>query len=155
MANATAVLKDEQWREFLVKVKLSVKEPYPILKLGATTYGFKDIINHFRDERGETGGWKKRSKATQEQYASRGKTNARYNPSNKLLQLTGNLRGTLLPTKGEIKREGKGALLFTTVPYAGRHNYGKNMPKREFMWLSGATMEDIAKLFLSKMTGEL
>jgi len=68
---------------------------------------------------------------------------------------SGNLRKSFLPGMGQTKQKGKyGILLFTNVPYAGKHNYGLGgMPKREFMWLSGPAQERMLNLILSGLVG--
>jgi phage gpG-like protein len=134
-----------------LKVRNKVKNPFPLLKLGATTYGFQDIIDHFRRESGPRGRWKRRKPSTQKSYERRKKTDSRYSPTNKLLQLTGNLRKSLLPEGGSLKRRGKfGIMLFTDIKYAGKHNKGdraRRIPRREFMWLSNRAARKMINLF--------
>lgn len=141
----TLKFDDRQFKKLIRNIKRKAQNPYPLLKLGAMTYGFKDIINHFREESGPRGSWKKRTKRTQLLYARLNKIDSRYNPANKLLQLMGLLRKSLLPAKGETEKKGKyGILLFTDVPYARRQNR-----KRKFMWLSNQAGDKMADLVVN------
>lgn len=156
MTDTVVLLDDREWQGFLRDMKKKLQDPFALLKVGAMTYGFKDIIDHFSKEEGPEGKWPKRKESTQKAYAIMGKRHAKYNPSNRLLQLTGNLRKSLLPTSGNTKQQGRyGILLFTNVPYAGRHNYGEGKtPKREFMFLSGPAQQQMVDLILSRVVGE-
>jgi len=147
MADTKVILDDKQWRLFLRKASRRLNNAYKILKTGATIYGFKDIIDHFSNEESPKGKWAKRKASTQKYYAKKGWA------GNKLLQLTGNLRKSLLPSSGRVEKRGRtGVLLFTSVPYAAKHNYGLGKtPKREFMWLSNKAADKIADLVLKEV----
>ena len=150
MVDSQIILDDRQWRHFLRVVKNNLVNPFELLKTGAMTYGFRDIIEHFRKEESPKGKWKKRKQSTQRAYALRGKYDKRYNPSNRLLQLTGKLRNSVLPSSGSIAKKGKyGILLFTDVLYAERQN-----KKRKFMWLSGSATQKMVDLIMKKVAGK-
>ena len=142
MANRVS-LDSKQWKAFIDGVGKKMKNAYPKLRSAVMVFGFKDIIDHFSKEEGENGRWKPRKASTQRSYSRKGKA------GNKLLQDTGALRGSLI--HGQTEKVGaNNVLMFTQVPYAGRHNYGKGMPKREFMWLSDKALDNIAKMFLDE-----
>ena len=98
-------LDDRRWRRLLNNIGEKVKNPYPLLRLGANTFGFQDIIDHFRQEKGPEGRWPRRKPSTQRAYKIRGKKDARYSPTNRLLQLTVNLRKSLI--HGKTKKKGR------------------------------------------------
>ena len=54
------------------------------------------------------------------------KKDKRFDPKNKILQLTGNLRNSLQGARNnQVKKKGRfGALMFTNVPYSAKHNKG-------------------------------
>jgi len=151
MNDSKVILSDREWKEFFRKIKGNLSEPFRLLKVAANTYGFADIINHFKQETGERGAWAKRKKSTQRSYASKGKKDRRYSPSNKLLQLTGQLRNSLLPGEGKITKKGHfGALMFSTSRVGIYHQKGTSkMKKRDFMWLSGRATQRMSDLILS------
>jgi len=141
-----ASLEAGEWTSFLNGVRGKVQNPIALLKAAFMTAGFADIIKHFADEQGPFGKWKPRSAYTQAQYAIRQKTDSRYNPSNKILQLTGNLRQSILPTN--IKKAGTHSVeIFANSEYGGKHDRGEDgMPKREFMWFSDSAKERMAQV---------
>lgn len=153
----TVILDDKQWRGFLKKVRGNIKDPLAKLKAGYSIFGYKDIIEHFDREEGEGGKkWKKRKSSTQRAYTRLNKKNKKYNPTNKLLQMTGTLRQSILSgKKTNVQNVGRrGILVFSKVKYSGVHNYGstkKNIPKREFMWLSGKTVQNFADYMLKEI----
>ena len=142
-------LDDEEWQKYLDIIKRNLNKATDMLLGIASNYVFKDIVEHFRDESSEDGKWPTRNAATDRAYDLANKRHAWFDSSNKLLHMTDRLRGSLLSpnSEGGIKKEGQGKIsVFTTVPYAARHNYGyKNTPQREFMWLSNKAMDFIAK----------
>ena len=66
MVDSQIILDDRQWRNFLRVVKNNLVNPFELLKTGAMTYGFRDIIEHFRKEESPKGKWKKRKQSTQQ-----------------------------------------------------------------------------------------
>src|SRR3990167_2766541 len=148
-----ATIQAGQWIGFLSAIHAKVKDPSALLKAAFMTAGFKDIIQHFEDERGPSGKWKPRSAATQAQYATKSKSNARYNPSNKILQLTGNMRKSVLP--GNTKKISHNAIeVFANSVYGHRHDSGTDgMPQREFMWFSDKAQGLMANIISSLAFG--
>ena len=144
----TVVLDDKQWKKFFGRLRRDLKDPLPKLKTLAATQGFANIIAHFRDERGYEGKWQQRKWTTQAAYAKLNKKNKRYNPNNKLLVLTGDLRKDFRIAKRQKRGHiisNHGVELYTEIPYAGTHNYGHgDIPKREFMYLDGDTQQKLA-----------
>lgn len=144
MASANASFDDREWQVFFKQFSKGF-DWATILRTAFSVVGFADIAQHFKDEKGEDAAWKKRSPETQKQYTKifngewrtpRGATRAQFNPSNKMLQMTGKLRGSILPAN--IKKVSPTSIMvFSNVDYSGVHDQGgKHMPKREFMWLS-------------------
>ncbi len=78
----------------------------------------RNVIRHFRDEKGEDAKWKSLKKPR-----GRGGT--------KPLQDTGTLRASIL-FQGQVQN----ARVRTSLSYASFHDEGtSNIPKRDFMWL--------------------
>lgn len=159
---AVAVLHTEEWDKFLNELGGRVSDSGKYLQAAAATFGFKDIIQHFADEMGPDGPWIPRSANTQARYAAilsgmmktpAGGHTAQYNPSNKLLQMTGRLRGSLLPGAGGIERTGKTEVtLFSNVVYSRAHDQGNpdsGLPQREFMYLSPAGEEAVLNAMMN------
>ena len=85
-----------------------------------------------------------------------GKHNSMYNPSNKLLQLSGNLRDSILPAN--TKDNGVNSIVvFANSPVGGYHNdpQSPRMPKREFMWLSDSAKHNMAKMIANLIVESL
>lgn len=136
MAETEVKLDTKAWNSLLNKIGSKLKNVYPELRAATNTFGFKDIIEHFKQERGPAGRWAR----------------LKYRKG-KALQDTGRLRNSLLPGSGMQERVGNNAvLLFTNVEYAGTHNYGKGkIPQREFMWLSSNAQEQILNYIMNKL----
>lgn len=154
MADNHVTLDTREWDKFLAGVVKNIGDATATLLTLSKIHGFADIIDHFAREEGPSGRWKRRKASTQQRYARiqsgelrppAGIARAAFSPSNKLLQLTGNLRQSLLPARGGAKKRQKNTVeLFTPVVYAGVHQYGyKNIPARPFMWLSEPAGEKI------------
>lgn len=155
MATTFAKLDDKAVRKYLAGIKNKMRFPAKVMRTFANIWGFKDIIKHFREERGEKGKWQRRSKATQLKYAMinqgkakppRGTARRAYNPANKILQLTGMMRKSLIG--GNAKIIGKeSVLLKTNVPYSGKHDRGipGKLVKRNFMWISAKAKENMLR----------
>jgi len=148
--NFKAKLDDREWRRFFREILSKMKNRANILKTAFSIYGIRDIVDHFDKERGPKGKWKKRSPITQMQYARLNKKHKKYNPSNKLLQLTGALRQSILPSN--VKKISKDEILvFSNVEYSAMHDLGsrkRNLPQREFMWLSKPAISRIQKTIM-------
>ena len=90
--------------------------------------GFKDVMQHFRDEAGPSRKW-----TPLKRQRKRG--------GSKVLQDTGRLRqSTRFKTVGNV------ANIFNNVKYAGIHNFGgKKIPQRKFMWISKGAVTSMIK----------
>lgn len=94
----------------------------------------QDVLNHFRDEKGSDGAWKDLKPATWKSKLEHGHT--------KKLQNTGTLRMRNMPEAGKDY-----ALVFNDLSYASTHQLGsKNVPQRDFLWLSKSMLNNIVKL---------
>lgn len=158
-----------QWSTFFALLQKKVSNPSELLRAAFATRGFRAIIEKFRDERGPDGPWPRRSPNTDKAYedirAGRrapppGFPRGAFRASNKLLQLTGTLRKSLLPgslsKQTEILDRNK-VLVFSPVPYSGHHDEGdpsRNLPARTFMWLSDSEQEDMSRVILGIALGE-
>ena len=100
-------------------------------------------MDHFKQEQG-TGRvpWVKWSKSHRKAMERIGKG------GNKILQDTGRLRGSFLPTQRRMSAEG--ILWFNPAktkkgfPYAAAHQEGgEKLPARPFMWISDKTLDNI------------
>jgi hypothetical protein len=153
----------KEWDGLFALISSNLKRAQKILKVAVQAFAFQDIIEHFRNEEGPDGKWSPRSPATQHRYAMinsgqwrppKGMKAGSFNPSNKLLQLTGFLRQSIIPTN--IKNEGNdGVRLFATAKYSGRHNDGTGgMPKRSFMWASESAQEKMVNMIAQMVMEE-
>lgn len=143
-------LESREWDEFLNKTSLRLKDMSQYLIAGANIFGFADIARHFENETGPGGTWPKRKDSTNKAYDIMG---APYSSSNKVLQLTGRLKGSLLPSAGNVRRVDRLSVeLYSDVEYAHRHDMGTaGMPQREFMWLSDKAQGLMLDLVMDKL----
>lgn len=162
MAEATLTFDDLEVRRFIEALINSMRDVSAELKTAADQAGFPDIISHFRDERGPDGAWQPRSQMTNMIYdlisagkrkAPKGIAAGAFSSSNKLLQLTGSLRQSVLPAR---KRDNLSVMLVANKEYARIHDKGGQtrfgmIPARPFMWLSDNAMEKMAQIFLGLM----
>lgn len=158
MSENRVVLDTKEWDQFFAGVTGKLKDVAGLLMSAASLFAFKDIIEHFSREEGPDGAWPKRSSATQQAYAKiaagiwqppKGMRAGSFNPSNKLLQLTGNLRQSINPTN--MSRRGQDSInIFANAPYAGRHDEGGGgIPARPFMWLSDEVQDKMLDAILT------
>ena len=159
MPGARVHFDDGEWQKFFLKHR--DKDWASILKAAYATVGHKNIDKHFRDEKGPEGSWAPRKDSTQHRYAKifagewkvpAGSSRSEFSPSNKLLQKTGRLKGSILPTN-TTKVSRTAIRAFSNVDYSGIHNTGGRvkvfgkytavLPKREFMWLDDKAREDM------------
>jgi len=159
MAEFVAQIDIRPWMSYLSGIQGRIKDKFKLLKVAFTTYGFADIIDHFEKERGQDGKWVQRAESTQHRYERIGSgdwkppvgiARSAFNPTNKLLSLTGNLRQSLLTSN--VRPRGDGLEFFANAEYSGVHDEGspkKNIPQREFMWLSDNAMEKMALLIVN------
>lgn len=150
--NSVAILQAGSWDRFFKKVDSTLKNPVQVLSAAYGTRGYRDIIDHFEKEEGPNGKWASRSDATQRSYASRQRSDAKYSPFNKILQLSGDTRKSITPTS--YKKEGRDAIkVFAGTNYSGQHDRGEGgLPQRSFMWLSKSALQDMAKIILGLLT---
>lgn len=161
-----AELQAGQWDAFFVGLAKLMSEPTKILRAAMATRGYRGIVENFREERGPDGSWAPRSAWTQKYYAEirsgqrpppPGFPRAAFNPNNRLLQLTGHLRKTLMPsalTQNTVDQGRSAVLVFSPAPYSGQHDEGdpsRSIPARPFMWLNDKTMDDMATIVLKMM----
>jgi len=117
---------------------------------------FRDIMDHFEQQEGSEGKWKQWSFWYTQQMEKNGKG------GNKILQDTGRLRQSFKPQNWRSVKNGylwfNNAQTKSGFPYAAAHDEGgERLPKRDFMWLSDNTMEEIAVqtlLFLMDEEGQ-
>lgn len=161
-----AELQAGEWDSFFTGLMRLMKEPTKLLRAAMVTRGYRGIIENFREERGPEGAWPARSAATQKRYAEiragqrpppPGFPRAAFNPNNRLLQLTGTMRKSLLPSalsQSTVDQGRSAIMVFSPVAYSGQHDEGdpsRNLPARPFMWLTDKTMDDMAMIVLKMM----
>ena len=149
MALGRAFINDREWRIFIKETSSNLSKSNNILKAAYATIGFRDILRHFKSEKGESGKqWEPLKAST---LAARTKGRKRRSP--KILQDTGNLRQSFLPTN--VKRVGRDAVLvFNNATYSGIHDRGSsknNIPKRDFMYLTEQAQDAMAKMILNRI----
>lgn len=155
MANEV-IFKDERVRKFLARLtervgQVSKKRKEFVNVLSAVVY--RDIIQHFEQERGPSGKWTPWSKAYSESMDRRGFG------GNQILQFNGRLRNAFLPTNWRLASEGivwfNPAKTGKGFPYALHHDEGKSSKKgaRRFMWLSDKAMDDLSGVMLDHIMG--
>lgn len=152
----SATLDVRQWLNTTNKLKAVFRDKTALLKAAFSIAGFRDIQDHFKQESGPDGNWKARKESTQLAYFRKSKYDARYNPSNKLLQLTGNLRQSVMSSRADIKPMGPNAIqVFAGANYSNVHDSGGNkMPQRKFMWLSKTALDQMNEIILKRLAGE-
>lgn len=114
---------------------------------------YADVIDHFRQQRGEKGRWKGWSKGYQKRMANIGKG------SNKILQDTGNLRMSFTPRNWRKESDAivwyNPARTKSGFPYAFAHNEGgPKLPRRDFMWLSPKAITNIEAQVIRMLEGK-
>lgn len=150
--SVTVRFESREWDNFIRHIDEKVKEPTKLLRSVMFTWGFKDLDEHFRNEQGPDGRWQPRKESTNRAYDQLG---GKYRSSNKILQLSGDLRKSVLPGGAQVSDKGRYAIAVVSDPdYGGRHNEGsRGMPKREFMWLSDNAVDRMAETILTLVTG--
>ena len=141
-------IQDEQAQKALKRLMERIKE----VGDGGRAFGmalsavvFQDVMDHFEKEEGPDGKWHPWSQMYRRLQDARGKG------GNKLLQDTGRLRQSFLPTN--FRKVGEGIMWFNPAqtadgfPYAYHHNEGAANP-RVFMWTSEEASEKIAEITL-------
>lgn len=163
MAVQFATLKAEAVRKYLKRVKDKVRVPANILRTVSNIFAFKDIIDHFKRQTGEKSQWKRRASSTQDAYKAikegrrkppSGTSRRSFNPSNRILQLTGALRKSFI--RGKARKFRKDSVIIkSNIDYSGKHDLGLGrMPKRDFMWLSRKARVLMLKSMLELAAGK-
>jgi phage gpG-like protein len=163
--NVQISIDTTEWDEFLRGLVNGLKSTAPYLQAAYMTLGFKNIIEHFEREEGPDGSWPRRAASTQEMYAAiesgrrkppKGGRAGSYSPSNKILQLTGRTRGSILPGGNNVRQAGPHAVMVLAgTEYSGPLDEGTGrMPARPFMWLSPDTQDDIGGMVLDLLIRE-
>ena len=107
----------------------------PVMDRAATLMQ-KDVFDHFKDEKGSSGGWAPLKAATIKWKAKQGWSNP--------LRNTGRLRQSNYPSGGKDY-----AQIRNDTEYAGTHQFGtKTVPQREFLWVSPAALDRIGEMVL-------
>ena len=162
----TARLEADQWNSYIMGILGLLSDAPKMLKAAYSTRGYQDIIDHFRMEEDPLGDpWEPRSDFTQQLYAAinlgafgssyNGIPASSYRPSNKLLQLTGNLRKSIMPGSVDMETvDSHSVMIASNVDYSGEHNYGApwfNIPQREFMGLSNRGLDNVMQAILDQI----
>lgn len=162
MANGNIRFDDREWRAFLGAILNQAKDMSRILSVAYGTAGIADIKKHFVDEQGPNAPWKPRKASTNERYLKialgehkppKGTSKAQYNPGNKILQMTGQLRNSILPANWR-RKSATAIEVFSNDIKSGTHDRGdkeRNIPARSFMWLSDNAKEKMALIILDKL----
>lgn len=133
MAEAKAVLSDKEFRKFFEKVRTELSHSKNKIAAAYGIFGFKDIMNHFQQEKGSKQSWKP----------------LKYRKG-KPLQDSGYLRQSIISTNYQ-SIDDHSIRVFANADYSGYHNEGTpRIPKREFMWLSDKAMDNMVKMIMDQ-----
>lgn len=147
MAEKSITFKDKKVKKFFKQLSENVDDIEKKNKVfwGAlSAVAFRDVLDHFSKEQGESGPWKKWSSIYTAHMQRIGRA------SNKKLQFSGQLRQNvrLADSSSRIKQ---GQLLFNPAqtkkgfPYAKAHDEGgRKLPKRDYMWLSDKALNQMS-----------
>ena len=151
---ASTKLDDREWRRLIKQIKARGTKGWKLLKAVYSIIGFKDVIQHFKDEKNPKGKqWKR--------WLNRktGKHDLNVRPSRrggtKMLQDTGLLRKSIM-SKWMKARSRNSIKVFSPLGYSGRHDEGiGKMPKREFMYLSSDAQDKMVGMIAKIISGEV
>lgn len=140
--SAEFTFDSKEWIKFLSELDKKWKDIETRKTFGGVVSStvYKDIIEHFEEEKGPEGKWDEWSNA----YATHLKKIGR--SGNKILQFSGRLRQSFTPQSWRSTEDG--ILFFNKVPYAKHHDEGESSYKgnpRKFMWLSNKGMNSIVE----------
>ena len=143
----------QKWLQKAIKKVQSAKDGGREFGMALSAHVFADVIDHFEKEEFlplPTAPW---SAFYREMMDASGKG------GNKLLQDSGRLRQSFLPTNYRKVAEGiqwfNPAKTKSGFPYAYAHNEGgPKLPQRNFMWLSDSASERIAETSLRYVLGK-
>jgi phage gpG-like protein len=155
VAQDVAIFDDAAARRMLERLNKRIKEVEGGGKIFldlASAMVFRDLVQHFEQEKGSEGPWKAWSDFYAQKMERLGKG------GNKILQDSGRLRQGLIPIQSgrNVRKVPEGILWFNPAktkggfPYALAHDEGgEKLPKRDFMWLSASARENIAQKTLA------
>ena len=152
-----AEFDDKEVKKFFDQATANLKEIKGGGKKYLATLGsivFRDIVEHFEQQKGPDGTWKAWSNIYAEHMRRTGRG------GNKLLQFNGRLRQNFKPTS--VRTSSKGVHWYNDArtksgfPYAFAHDEGMNdrPPQRQFMWLSDKALDEIENQTLEFMLRE-
>lgn len=136
--SAEIVFDDAQWQAVLKKVRKKWDDIKSRKEFGGviSSVVFSDIMEHFEKQVGPDGPWAQRKEPYKTFIESLGKKN--------ILQVSGDLRKSLMPTEGKFRSNSSGVIFYSNLEYAQRHDEGlAGMTKRSFMWLSKTGLDRI------------
>lgn len=146
MTQAVVSFDTREWQDFFEKSKENLRDIARVLMVAAGAFVFQDIEQHFRGEEGPDGTWAPRKEPYKSRMERAGYT--------KLLQVTGNLRQSILPTN-MIRVTNDSISVFANAPYSGYLDEGtNNMRERPFMWASDETQGKMLELVLELAAGD-
>lgn len=160
-----AFIDSRAWDTLFTSMVNAMARPTKILRAAMATRGYRGIIEKFKTQTGPDGPWRKRSPTTDLHYeliragvveTPPGFPRAAFSASNRLLQLTGALRKSLMP--GALAEQtqdiGKTSILiFSPLEYSGKHDEGDGVPPRPFMWLNAKELDETADIVLKLALG--
>lgn len=145
------IFEGKEAEEFLAKLEEKRKRvsnaDKQLLAL-LTSIAFRDVQDHFDNEQGSGEPWAPWSEAYRAYMNRIGKG------SNNLLRDTGALRNAFAPATQQNMGEFQ---WINPLPYSATHNYGdkaRNIPQREFMWMSNDALENAAEICLAFVLDE-
>jgi phage gpG-like protein len=147
---AEIYFESEQWDQILSRLKKKYQQIENRKEFGGiiSSAVFENVMDHFDKEVGSSGPWPSWSKSYEDHLKKIGRS------GNKKLQFSGKLRQSFTPKNWRAKPEG---ILFynnakvkgSGFPYAAAHDEGgKQLPQREFMWLSAVGIKKLVDLTL-------
>lgn len=152
--NAQAIFDSKEADLMLQRLKEKAKKipnADKVLQSLLSNIVFQDIDEHFDRQEGPNGGWKKWSNIYQEHMDKIGRG------GNKILQFTGILRQSIRPGPAKSGQYTwvNPAQTKDGFPYARAHDEGgKQLPQREFMWLSDKGMDRAADTMMKYLLDE-
>lgn len=142
---AVAEFDDKEVQDFIKKLQKKISD----IKGGSVVFQsilnatiFKDVDDHYKKTSGPDGPWQSWSPGYALHMSKLGKS------GNNILQDTGRLRQGIMPGRSSSEF----IEWINPVEYASTHNYGdpsRNIPAREFMYLSDLAMEEISEKTLA------
>ena len=169
MAQVEIKLNDKPWRDKLAQVG-NRPRMMRFLKVLAQLVAFKEVIQHFKQQKGPEGSWPQRSESTERRYREiyegkrvppPGYQRGMFKPGGALLVLSGQLSRAF--SLSNIRGDQDSVTIFNPTEYAAQHDEGGdplglgragNVPQRKFMWISQSGVGLMAKGLAEKMASE-